>query len=188
MRAGVVRVQPFLNVTVLHLPWLESITMDKCGRRSQCTNAQNWQVNDCIHRAASQGIGYVLSIDFDEFVMLSSVPHMMALVSSAKEVVTLQSRQQNPGTWANGTLVCHEVPWISAKWLCTRQYGRRKHIVRTTSVWIANIHWVDRCKPKAHECTVGRCRPRPCRVLNLDARNDWMLHNYRGRDRVKVRP
>ena len=178
MHPDAVQVRPFLNVTVLSLPWLNSVAMDNCSRRSQCTNAQNWQVNDCIHRSAAQGLAYALSIDLDEVVTLGSAPHLMALISSsAEEVLTLQSRQLGPGASKNGTLVCHEVPGIKARWLCTGHYGRRKHLVRTASIWLANIHWAERCKPP--QCKGSHCRTRACLVRHLDAREDWLLHDYR---------
>ena len=50
------------NLTLLHMVWVHGYLVWQ--------RAQNWQINDCIHRAAARGFEWTLSIDIDEFVVL----------------------------------------------------------------------------------------------------------------------
>ena len=65
------------------------------------------------------------------------------------------------------------LPALSA---CVGWQGRRKHLSHASSVWVANIHNVNRCKPSLVGDQTQWHRAKPCHVLDLDANSASVLH------------
>lgn len=173
-----------LQVQMLFLPWLAAFFLHQRG--------QNWQINDCIHRAASQGIDWTLNIDIDEWLCLGlfgSLAELIRRVAGAStDVLTFGSRASvrfDAKMAASEPIyclpckrgVCIVDGRVTPRDLCTRHHGRRKHLLRTRSVWVANIHYVDHCKPRydGTESELSRAAI-PCRVHDLNASETWLLH------------
>lgn len=170
------------NVTLLRLPWLWEFPLHQRG--------QTWQINDCIHRAASTRFEWTLNIDVDEFVFLyrprvphlaenalMTIPQLIERTSTFKtSVISLGSRIVKEfvpnGTLGmserahvrGGLIYCWNARRVYTPWLCSKHWGRRKHLTRTQHVWFAAVH-------EATHCKAG-----PCAVSNLDARSYWLLH------------
>ena len=170
------------NVTLLRLPWLWEFPLHQRG--------QTWQINDCIHRAASTHFEWTLNIDVDEFVFLyrprvphlaesalMTIPQLIEQTSTFKtSVISLGSRIVKEfvpnGTLGmserahvrGGLIYCWNARRVYTPWLCSKHWGRRKHLTRTQHVWFAAVHEATHCKSG------------PCVVSNLDARSYWLLH------------
>lgn len=163
------------GVTLLHLPWIERVPHIH-------SRGQNWQIQDCVHRAASRGYAWALNIDVDEFVILHPQPTLIAFVLARgrwADAFTFGSRNAptiRQASTANVTCMWRKAGVSSG--LCLGYRGMRKHLSRTHNVWTLRIHNVDRCKS-----TAG------CRATHLDAkrgtylahlRNDNYDHYYTG--------
>jgi hypothetical protein len=180
------------DLKLLYTPWLEGLRTSSRG--------QVWHYNDCVHRAAADGIDWVLLTDVDE---LLSVPVGDLLAAQAKDVdvVSIGLRQvadRTPAGIAAARPSCNSVPlfdgwlrkhqWRIFDWLgisesvCLGASGRRKNLVRTSTVWACTVHWCLKC---IHG---------PCRVNNtpiehvslFETRAEWFpTHSSGARSRLR---
>ena len=199
------------DITLIDLPW---IPLFRTSRR-----AQGWQTNDCIHRAASAGYEWALSIDGDEFVHLADgFASLGALIAQHGGGSVRTGHMQPLDAYTFGSRVTPNIsqPAASDIWcanaslfpahLCEDWYGRRKHLVRTSTAWVVVTHKLDLCRQShsprreftleqvrleqppssdnaiAHESSEhgvtgrGAVIGRECRVHHLDARQHFLMH------------
>jgi len=195
------------DVSVLHLAWLHH-----AGRMHE--HGQNWQINDCLHRAA-RSHRWALSLDFDEFLRL---PHTAPPQPAAPPAAAAPAQPPAGGTTAAalrrlvanasaqqvltfGSVSAADVranlhratttPNCKAAHVdprrCLGWYGRRKHMVRPARMWAANIHFADRCRlPRARGAATSACA-----VRHLSTDEAFLLHvhlrNYRSVPDVLLR-
>ncbi len=135
------------DVATVYLPWVHLVLLHARG--------QEWQINDCTHRAAARGYAWVLHIDLDEFVRLPAgltLPGLAHVASAdGHTVVTFGSR---PG--ATMALASSRPPECrgpdfdagrTVAHLCLNNVGGRKHMAHAASVWAGNLHTVQSCRP-----------------------------------------
>ena len=150
---------------------------------------QNWEINDCIHRATSLGFTHILSLDFDELLTFTdpyeSIKSYVAANHDA-DIFTFGSavdRLEISCTDLSG-LYCHKKPPPSKNIschgsacgrkqredlrLCSGFCGHRKHLVYGPRVLVANIHYV-------HHCKQGHRRER-CVTKTESTDTAWLRH------------
>ena len=148
-----------------------------CATTNMTMRAQNWMINDCIHRSAAAGLEWVLSCDIDErlaFKQGSSLRQLLDEYPTA-DALTLGSvlRWRHPDGTVAGTRT-HCQTRGSDPATCTGYYGHRKHLTRAHRLFAANLHfilsgtWVRRCRR-------GMTRDR-CEIHDLHASDAWLYH------------
>ena len=148
-------------------------------------------LNDCIHRAAARGVGWVLSIDIDEIILaaphsqLSSFSQITAMMLDQHyDVVSFGSIAAPCSSFdkcirlGKGGGVAHCLSDSAGPALapatCPTSHGRRKYLVRARSVLAARIHEVLVCRE------LSTAKVRRCQVRDLPADEVWMTHANRG--------
>ena len=130
------------NVTWLCMEWVHATRMHSRG--------QNWQINDCLKRSWDAGYAWTLNKDVDERL----VGLDLRTLSDDVDVYTLERME-------NGTRA------MCDKEACLTYEGQRKHVVSTSRVHIANIHYVTKCVDRV----VVRCR-----IRHLQRREAYVHH------------
>ena len=163
------------RLCLLQLPWTSEV---RTWQR-----AQVWQINDCLHRAASRSIEWVLSsFDLDEYLRLPpSVPDLATFLhreGAAVDVIKLRSYPANATQHFphnDGIMRLHGIH------LGPETPTHRKHLVRAARLWVVHTHVVLN-----QDCRDG-LRPARCRVLNRSAsasasgREPFIAHYVGGR-------
>jgi hypothetical protein len=152
------------NTTLLHVAWVHQVRTHQRG--------QLFQINDCLHRAASLGFKWTLNLDTDEHVVLlrqhqHSLHDLIGVGTDGRrgerwDVIRIRPRP------CQGTppLTSREVNGTSS-WFygCGRRTTRYKYLSRTTTVTATNIHG-----------TSLSCDERRCRVLDLVEGHVFLAH------------
>jgi len=194
------------GLTVVSMTWASSTSLHQRG--------QNWQINDCVHRAAADGFDWSLSVDLDEALMFAGadslpspwipwswkwIPWRRKPPGSVKAF--LQRKRFHPDVYTFGSDLTTEPAdyeryklvgahrgvttclvknltsgvlanrQVGAKEVCVGWQGRRKALMQTRRVFVANIHFTRQCR-------TGRVLRR-CNVEDLDTETAWLLHSNR---------
>ena len=168
------------DVTVLDVAWLGGCGALKthyarCAytqNRSLVYWGQNWVLNDCHQRAASQGFGWALAVDLDEVLELGPNRTLADLARDPVDAHTFGSSAERPRPCGAPCAAGAAPPPLKPHCVrcgdcerCLRNRGRRKHLARLARVVGANIHFVA---PRA-------CAP-PCRVRDHATTCAWLRH------------
>ena len=181
------------DTTVVLSPW--------CMTAPLLARGQNFQLNDCVHRAAAAGIEWVLFCDVDELLVARPGYRLRALLANRKfDVYSFGALRV--WRWPNGSIVTYRTdcsrPNSMPRDLCIAKDGHRKMLVRARRVWAANIHEipVDGCRDGAAKATCANpgTNPNPtavtltvnltlvniiahrCRMTDVSTLDAWMYH------------
>lgn len=165
----------FPHVTHLCMRWAHNVLIPDRG--------QNWMINECLLRAASDGWEWALMKDVDESIVFRTPPSVSYPLSvlarrSDVDVITFgrmyDGAPQCSSSWWGWGAWGAWIAWLRGKsvqsieddrYMCLGSRGRRKWMSRTTnSVWFGNIHEVRSCVAT-------------CRIWNLDSREIWLNHS-----------
>ena len=177
------------NVSLLSLAWLSRFKLHQRG--------QLFQINDCIHRAASRGLTWTLNIDLDEFAFLYEVvnPRKPHLTGDA-HAIQLGTLVEQEGSKSNASVLTFGARFVKSfveNGTLAAVTSAKSHLLgglifclSSRHVWVAWTcsGYLGRRKHLTHTKRVWlagihhvpHCKAGNCSVRHLDARHKWLMH------------
>lgn len=148
-----------------------NVTLVRYSASSLWYHGQNWVIQDCTHRATSEGYDYAFNVDLDEWLTfrdpsIKILEYMRNLTKLGYDGADFGSVDESPGRscgdLGNKTCDIDHVPMPSAvscnggvcfrekkmnhdRRLCPKYCGRRKHVVYGPRTLQSNIHFAYGC-------------------------------------------
>jgi len=180
------------GVTLLQLPWLDAFPVWQRG--------QNFQINDCVHRAAARGFEWVLSLDIDEWLVLpprTRSLHELVRAAGSVDVFSFGSRRAATVQAAADAPSCPPLALHMEQHNRTLAYMQKMGLCNGTCA-DAHVHIPSFTCCSMHMCVgalghrkhllraasafaanihfVHHCKAGPCRIVDLDAGDTYLAH------------